>query len=332
MDNTSVDRYRLTAEEILGCAKLAETFEYGSIVIQSGEDTGLDAVWFANVLRQIKNETDLAVTLSLGERSEDDWLLWKKAGADRYLLRFETSNSPLFYAIHPPWKKSTKGNNRIEMLGQLRALGYEVGSGVMVGIPGQTYTDLVYDLQLFRDLKLDMIGLGPFLPHPETPLGRMFGSDPATGMFQAREFSEEQREFLHKYGISPEYLENQVFCNDVLVYKMIALTRLLCPLANIPSTTAVATIDAQNGRKFGLSRGANVVMPNLTPIQYRKSYEIYPHKAAIFQTPEQTHQQVLQHLREIAELREKDAEIRKCTDKNMPRKRNSKKFHDSKST
>jgi biotin synthase len=139
----------------------------------------------------------------------------------------------------------------------LRVLGYEIGSGVMIGIPGQTYSSLVNDIMLFNSLDLDMIGVGPFIAHPKTILGQ------------------------HKPDISSK---EQVPNTELMVYKVIALTRIVCPLANIPSTTALATINTKSGRENGLMRGANVVMPNLTPTKYRRLYEIYPGKACIYET------------------------------------------------
>ena len=194
------------------------------------------------------------MTLSLGERERDELALWREAGADRYLLRFETSNRELYERIHPA--RPGQVSDRIAMLGMLRELGYEVGSGVMIGIPGQSYDDLARDLELFRDLNLDMIGVGPFLMHPETPL-----ADP-------------QQQPAAPQG-------EQVPSSEPMTYKVIALTRLVCPRANIPSTTALATLNKQNGRELGLVRGANIVMPNLTPPKYRIHYEIYPNKACI---------------------------------------------------
>ena len=297
--NSNVKRYKLSSDEVMNAAQYAVKFGYGSIVIQSGEDLTINADWIADLLRSIKNDTDLAITLSLGERSVEDWTLWKKSGADRYLLRFETSNPALFNVIHPP---RTEEKSRIEMLMQLRELGYEIGSGIMVGIPGQEYNDLVNDINLFRELNLDMIGLGPFLPHPDTPLGKLFESDPKTGLFSRKPWTDEQQQYFQKNGLPILDLKDQVSPSDVLVFKMLAIARCVCPKANIPSTTAIATIDAENGRKNGLNRGANVVMPNLTPMQYREQYEIYPNKAAIRQTPEQTNAQVMQHLHEIGRV------------------------------
>ncbi|MGA2258170.1 MAG: radical SAM protein, partial [Thermoguttaceae bacterium] len=167
-DNRELPRYRMTAEEIMACVQEGAAFGYGTVVLQAGEDPGIHADWMAGVVRRIKAETPMAVTLSLGEREHDELALWRKAGADRYLLRFETSNRELFERIHPP--RPGRVSDRVVLLGMLRELGYEVGSGVMIGIPGQSYDDLAGDLELFRELNLDMIGVGPFLMHPETPL------------------------------------------------------------------------------------------------------------------------------------------------------------------
>jgi len=229
-------------------------------VLQSGEDYGLSTSWLANVIQRIKHETPLAVTLSLGERPERELAAWRKAGADRYLLRFETSDRNLFDEIHPPLGK--RKCDRIALLRQLKALGYETGSGIMVGIPGQTYASVANDIVLFHELDLDMIGIGPYIRHPNTPLGSGF-------------------------GIFPPANDEQVPNTELMVYKAIALTRLMRPDANIPATTALATINKKNGRELGLQRGANVFMPNLTPQKYRRLYEIYPAKACIAETGEQ---------------------------------------------
>jgi biotin synthase len=262
-DNAAIQRYRMPADEILACAAQAVQFGYGSVVLQSAEDPALDVQWLAEVVRQVKRRTNLAVTLSVGERSEQDYAVWRQAGADRYLLRFETSNRRLYEQIHPslPGQRS----DRIELLRTLRGLGYEIGSGVMVGIPGQTYGDLAGDIELFALLDLDMIGLGPFIPHPATPLGKMG----------------------RKMGQSPFAQQDEN--RELLTYKMLALARLACPRANIPSTTALATLNLAAGRELGLQRGANVVMPNLSPAPYRAMYEIYPAKACIRQTARQCH-------------------------------------------
>ena len=175
--NENLVRYRMLPDEIIESAQQAVKFGYGTVVLQAGEDYGLSTEWLAKVVRRIKKATPLAVTLSLGERPDQDLAAWRKAGADRYLLRFETTDRNLFDAIHPPL-----GNNqcdRIAILQRLREFGFEVGSGIMVGIPGQTYASVANDIELFRELDLDMIGIGPFIPHPQTPLGSRFNISPS---------------------------------------------------------------------------------------------------------------------------------------------------------
>jgi biotin synthase len=252
--NRDLTRYRMTRDEILDCARQAERLGYGTVVMQAGEDDFLTAEWIAEIVRWIKRETTLAVTLSLGERKQDELRLWRAAGADRYLLRFETSDGNLFRIIHP--SRISGGPDRLTLLRQLKDLGYEAGGGVMVGIPGQSFESLAGDILAFRALNLDMIGIGPYIAHPATPLG--------SGALRPE--------------ISPC---EQALSSEEMVYKMIALTRIACPDTNIPSTTALATINKADGRKLGLQAGANVVMPNLTPVKYRRLYEIYPAKACI---------------------------------------------------
>jgi biotin synthase len=205
-------------------------------------------------VRWIKRETTLAVTLSLGERRQDELKLWRSAGADRYLLRFETSDANLFRLIHPP--RYPGRPDRMTLLRQIKSLGYEAGGGVMVGIPGQSFDSLADDVLVFRALGLDMIGIGPYIAHADTPLG--------SGALRP--------------AIVPS---EQVPSSEEMVYKMIALTRITCPTTNIPSTSALATINRVDGRKLGLKAGANVVMPNLSPTKYRRLYQIYPEKACI---------------------------------------------------
>jgi biotin synthase len=255
--NRPLQRYRMSVEEILGSARQAVEFGFGTVVLQAGEDFRLTRDWVAGVVRQIKAETPLAVTLSLGEREDEELTAWREAGADRYLLRFETSDPALFNLIHPPLRQ--RPSDRVAILRRLKALGYETGSGIMVGLPGQSYESIARDIELFRELDLDMIGIGPFIPHPGTPLGN--------GEVRPAAVNGEQ---------AP--------ASEWMVYKAMALTRLVCPQANIPSTTALATINQRNGREQGLRRGANVLMPNLTPVEYRQLYEIYPAKACITET------------------------------------------------
>ncbi|HRY30452.1 MAG TPA: radical SAM protein, partial [Elusimicrobiota bacterium] len=164
-----ITRYRMTAHEVLACARQAVGLGYGTVVLQAGEDPGLRRAAVADLVRRIKKDTGLAVTLSLGERDDGDLVAWKQAGADRYLLRFETSNPDLYARIHP--SLPGRPSDRFALLRRLRALGYEVGSGVMIGIPGQTYESLADDIETFARLDLDMIGMGPYIAHPSTPLG-----------------------------------------------------------------------------------------------------------------------------------------------------------------
>ena len=260
--NRKITRYRMTAEEVLHCAGQAVGYGYGTLVMQAGEDYGITREWLADIVRRVKAETPLAVTLSLGERPEEDLVAWREAGADRYLLRFETSDRALYDRIHPP-KPGEERSDRFAILRRLRELGYEGGSGVMIGIPGQTYASLAQDIATFAELDLDMIGVGPWLPHPETPLGQ--GSTGET-------------------PVPPG--GDQVPNTEEMTYKVVALARLMCPQANIPSTTALATLNKETGRELGLARGANVVMPNLTPVGYRALYEIYPEKACVNETAE----------------------------------------------
>ncbi len=239
-------------------------------MLQSGEDPELTSERVAGLVRRIKADTPLAVTLSLGERDGEELAAWREAGADRYLLRFETSNRTLYERIHPPRTRTGQGGrqeclpHRMVILATLARLGYEVGSGVMIGIPGQTFDDLADDIEWFSRLDLDMIGVGPYLPHPHTPLADRDVWPPA-----------------------PD--GQQVPASEDITYRVIALARLVCPRANIPATTALATLNRHEGRELGLVRGANVLMPNLTPPKYRALYEIYPDKACIAETGEACH-------------------------------------------
>jgi biotin synthase len=254
-----LSRYRMTLDEIILSAREAARRGYGTVVLQSGEDPGLDIAWLAEIIKSIKRETRLAVTLSCGERSVDELARLREAGADRYYLRFETSDRMLWKSIHPLSKGFT---HRLDLLPKIKEIGYETGSGIMVGIPGQTWMSLAEDLRWFRCLDLDMIGCGPYVPHPATPLYQMHFRRPAS----------------NPHGQVP---------NTILAAcKVMALARLLCPNANIPSTTALATLSPELGYCLGLRRGANVLMVNLTPVEYRSLYEIYPAKAGIGESPQ----------------------------------------------
>jgi biotin synthase len=274
--NTSIARYRMSADEIIQCAHDASAMGYGTVVLQAGEDYGITCQFIVDVIGRIRSETALAVTLSLGERPDEDLVAWRNAGADRYLLRFETGNAALYSRIHPPLPG--RWADRFAILRRLGELGYEVGSGVMIGIPGQSYRDLADDIATFARLNLDMIGVGPFIPHPQTPLG-------SPGQRQPQ--------------MSPAGPDSQAPNTELMTYKAIALTRLVCPKANIPSTTALATLNKAQGRELGLMRGANIVMPNVTPPKYRAMYEIYPAKACIDETARECHACMRQRIASI---------------------------------
>lgn len=242
--NGSLARYRMEEEEILAIAAAAVPLGYGTVVLQSGEDTYYDAKKLASVTRRIKDELGLAVTLSAGERPYEDYRLWQEAGADRYLLKHETADPALYASLHP----DMEFENRRRCLYQLRELGYQVGSGCMVGLPGQTVDALAEDLLFLQELDVEMAGIGPFIPNPNTPLGKAPGG------------------------------------TVEMTLKMIAAARLLMPQAYLPATTALGSIDKQ-GRQKALQAGGNVVMPNITPNRYRRMYEIYPNKICLDDNP-----------------------------------------------
>ncbi len=230
-------RYRMTPEDIVGTAGEAVGLGYRTIVLQSGEDPYYTADLLSEVVRKIKKKHEVAVTLSIGERPEEDYRELREAGADRFLLRIETSSPDLYRELQPDldWE------SRVECLGALRRLDYQVGSGVMIGLPGQTPEMLADDLLFLQSLDLDMIGVGPFLPHPATPLAEADGGT----------------------------LE--------LALRFVACLRLLVPQALIPATTALEALHPE-GRRRALQAGANVMMPNCTPTRYREMYQLYPGK------------------------------------------------------
>ena len=248
-DNDGVSRYTLGADELVQAAHAIHHAGVGTVVLQSGEAALMDLGAMVSCVRAIKSQTPLAVTLSFGELTEHELAVLRNAGADRYLLKFETSNAELLHCVHPPRFDDRPG--RIDILRTIRRLGYETGSGFMVGLPGQTYDDLANDILLLHELDLDMIGIGPYLPHPATPMGKA----PAAYSAPAGE---------------------QVPNDELTTYIALALARLACPQANIPATTAMVTLKGRDAYTYALARGANVIMPNMTPHIYRSRYEIYP--------------------------------------------------------
>jgi biotin synthase len=243
--NNSVKRFSMSHDEILSSALLAANRGYGSILLQAGERTDDEFTFFIErLLTDIKNKTDnrLGITLSLGEQSGPVLEKWFKAGAHRYLLRIETSNKNLYGKIHPP---DHDFNKRLETLKILKNTGYQVGTGVMIGLPGQTYEDLANDIIFFRKIDIDMIGMGPYIVHANTPL-----------------------KDLKNYDVKKHF---------ILGLKMIALARLYLKDINIASTTALQTLDSA-GYKAGIKAGANVLMPNITPLKYMNLYKLYENK------------------------------------------------------
>ena len=251
--NKGVNRYTLSVDQIVACASTCSDLGYGSMVIQSGERSDRKFIDLTvEALRRIKRETrneaqpdGLGVTLCIGQQSRTTYRRLFDAGAHRYLLRIETTNPDLFASIHPG---DQTFESRLECLVLLREIGYQVGTGVMIGLPGQTLEDLADDILFYQEHDIDMIGMGPFIPDPETPLGR-----------------ESCRDIAERIRLS---------------LLMIAATRLALRDVNIASTTALQTLDPV-GREKGLRFGANVIMPQVTPPEVRKDYQLYPGKPCL---------------------------------------------------
>lgn len=242
-DNKNLQRYRLEPDTIIEFAQKAKSYGYRTVVLQSGEDEYFTVERLSYIIQKIK-AMDMALTLSIGEKTFAEYEAYRKVGADRYLLRIETTDASLYAAMDPGMDFA----NRVRCLKDIKALGYELGSGCLVGLPGQTKESLADDILFFQAIGADMIGLGPFIPNPDTPLANEF-----TGSFE-------------------------------LSLKVMAITRLLMPDINIPATTAMETLHPQ-GRILALQSGANVVMPNITEGEYRGLYALYPGKICINDTP-----------------------------------------------
>ncbi|MHB9131036.1 MAG: [FeFe] hydrogenase H-cluster radical SAM maturase HydE [Armatimonadota bacterium] len=239
-ENREVERYRLTIDTIIATAQEAERLGYRTVVLQSGEDMWFTKERMAEVIRGIRATTDLAITLSAGERDIETYRYWREAGADRYLLRIETTDPKIFTALHP----DDNLEQRKACLYALKELGYELGSGVMVGLPGQTPATLAGDVMWLHEIGAEMIGVGPFIPHPNTPL-----KDETGGTVEQ-------------------------------TLRLVAVLRLVLPDAHIPATTAMGSLHPR-GRERALEAGANVVMPNVTPTETRPKYDIYPGKICL---------------------------------------------------
>jgi biotin synthase len=239
--NKNVKHYRIPNDEIISTCKTIAAQGMTTVVLQSGEDPFYTKERMAELIRSIKAETDLAVTLSVGERDEETYRFWRDNGMDRYLIRFETSDPLRFRACHP----DDDFEARMQCIRNLKKLGVQTGSGFLIGLPGETMDDLAKDILFCTELDLDMIGVGPFIPHEKTPFANT---------------------------INP--FENEI------CFKTIAILRLLNKDSHIPATTAFDAIDP-DGRNLLLKRGANIFMPNATPAAYRKDYLLYPGKPCV---------------------------------------------------
>lgn len=256
-DNKNIERYKLTIDEILTTVERAVKNGYRTIVLQSGEGKFYSTKQMCEIIKEIK-KYDVALTLSIGEHSFEDYKAFKTAGADRYLMRIETTDKALYEKMHP----NMSYENRIECLKNIKKLGYETGTGCLVGLPNQTIESLADDILFFKALDADMIGIGPLIPHPNTPL-----KDSKAGSFE-------------------------------LSLKVMALTRILLKNINIPATTAMETLHP-NGRLIALQSGANVVMPNLTTMTQKAKYEIYPNKAGSKESPEVQRKDIEEKIKSI---------------------------------
>ena len=237
--NPDADRYRLTKEEILECCKEGSALGYHTFVLQGGEDPYYTDEIICDLVRSIKELfPDVAVTLSIGEKEKSSYAKYKEAGADRYLLRHETASEDHYSFLHP---SNLSLSHRKQCLYDLKDLGFQVGAGFMVGSPGQELKHILADIRFLQKLQPDMIGIGPFIPHKDTP------------------FKDEKQGSLE------------------LTLRILSIIRLCFPYVLLPSTTALGTI-AVNGRELGLQHGANVVMPNLSPVEFRKQYSLYDGK------------------------------------------------------
>ncbi|MBO5443256.1 MAG: [FeFe] hydrogenase H-cluster radical SAM maturase HydE [Alphaproteobacteria bacterium] len=244
-DNKKLSRFRIEPDELVKTVQKAVNLGFRTIVMQSGEDMYYTRDKLCRIIAAIK-KFDVAVTLSVGERTFADYKAFREVGADRYLMRIETTDKDLYHRLNP----KMSWDYRYECLLMLKELGYELGSGIMVGLPGQSLKSIAEDLLFLKRLDVDMAGIGPFIPHQETPLANSCGGS------------------LH------------------LALRTMAIMRLLLPDINIPATTAMESLHPK-GRILALQSGANVVMPNITEGEYRRLYQLYPGKICINETPVQ---------------------------------------------
>lgn len=263
--NRLPQRYTLEDEEVIQAAIFARDYNYGSIVLQGGERN--DKAFVARIgklLQEIKrlSQNRLGITLSLGEQSEDTYKYWFDCGAHRYLLRIETTDESLYRKIHPDDSRHTF-RNRLECIARLQRTGYQTGTGVMIGLPFQSAENLADDLLFFKSADIDMVGMGPYLEHPDTPL------------YRYRDFLISQQERLR------------------LALHMVSCLRLLVPDLNIAATTALQAIDPA-GREKALEIGANVIMPNITPLTNRANYRLYDKKPGMDEGAEESTRKLIE--------------------------------------
>jgi biotin synthase len=249
LDNKNANRYDISDSEILDAVKFAYESNYGSVVLQAGEiSSPTFTKRISNLLKQIKDisNNELGITISLGEQPDEVYQEWFENGAHRYLLRIESSNPDLYYKIHPQNKKHDF-ETRMACLKSLQKIGYQTGTGVMIGLPFQSYEDLANDLLFMRDFDIDMCGMGPYIEHVDTPL------------------------YQYKDLLMP------IDDRFTLTLKMIALLRIIMKDINIAAATALQAIDPI-GREKAIKVGANIIMPNITPGMYRDNYKLYENK------------------------------------------------------
>lgn len=263
-DNKELERYRIDAGTIINLAEHAKNMGLKTVVLQSGEDMHFTTEKMVEIIKGIK-ALNLALTLSTGEKTFEEYRAYREAGADRFLIRIETTDKELYLANDPGMSWET----RAECMKNLKKLGFELGSGCLVGLPGQTTESLADDILFFKETDCDMIGIGPFIPHPKTPLKDAEGGKLDTAL------------------------------------KVMALARLLLPDINIPATTAVETL-APDGQIRALKGGANVIMPNITLTDYRKYYQLYPGKTTTGYTPDESLDKVIKKIESIGRTVGKD--------------------------
>lgn len=255
-DNVRLPRYRMSEDEILASVRMIHEHGIQTVVLQSGEDPHYTPERLTSIVRRIRDSFDMAITLSAGEFSRAEYKYLREAGADRYLLKIETTNPEIYHSVHP----DSSLEERIQCTAWLREAGFQVGSGFMIGLPGQTAGDIARDIWFLKEIDADMAGIGPFIPHPDTPMGNAPRGSVSAAL------------------------------------KAVAVSRLVLKDTHLPTTTALES-SGRGSRILGLRAGANVIMPNFTPLEYRRRYEIYPEKAGVELEPTEGLRVILNQIR-----------------------------------